>query len=105
MPGIKGSFLGDSTSSKGEERNKISTQTRKCKARNFQNGSFNCPKGVQSCLLAFGVEMSLRGIRYLLNSENFKAKRKVKANFVNAINYQPEKAYCLGQKPPELYCG
>ena len=30
--------------------------------------------------------MSLRCIRYLLKSEGFKAKRKVKTNFVNATN-------------------
>ncbi|KAG2198487.1 hypothetical protein INT46_003755 [Mucor plumbeus] len=30
--------------------------------------------------------MSLRGIRYLLKSEGFQAKRKIKTNFVNASN-------------------
>ncbi|KAG2207825.1 hypothetical protein INT46_006991 [Mucor plumbeus] len=82
----KRKFLGDSTSPKDGKQNKISTQTRNYIAKNIQNGSFNSSKGVQSYLLNFGVEISLRGIRYLLKSEGFKAKRKVKVNFVNAIN-------------------
>jgi hypothetical protein len=43
-------------------------------------------KGVQSYLLTLGIEMSLRGIRHVLKSESFKARGKVKTNFVNATN-------------------
>ncbi|KAG2189561.1 hypothetical protein INT46_008369 [Mucor plumbeus] len=67
----KRKFLGDSTSPK---------------ARNLRNGSLNGPKGVKSYLLTLGVEMSLRGIRHVLKLEGFKARRKVKTNFVNATN-------------------
>ena len=82
----KRKFLGHSTSPKGEKQRKISTQTRNYIARNLQNGSLNGPKGVQSYLLTLRIEMSLRGIRHVLKSEGFKARRKVKANFVNATN-------------------
>ncbi|KAG2194674.1 hypothetical protein INT46_004216 [Mucor plumbeus] len=67
----KRKFLGDSTSPK---------------ARNLRNGSLNGPKGVQSYLLTLGIEMSLRDIRHELKSDGFKARRKVKTNFVNATN-------------------
>jgi hypothetical protein len=30
--------------------------------------------------------MSLRGVRHVLKSEGFKARRKIKTNFVNATN-------------------
>ncbi|KAG2195339.1 hypothetical protein INT46_007910 [Mucor plumbeus] len=46
----------------------------------------NGPKGVQSYLLTLGIEKPLRGIRHVLKSEGFKARRKVKTNFVNATN-------------------
>ncbi|KAG2207808.1 hypothetical protein INT46_011207 [Mucor plumbeus] len=82
----KRKFLGDSTSPKGGKQSKISTQTQSYIARNLQNGSLNGPKGVQSYLLTLRIEMSLRGIRHVLKSEGFKARRKVKANFVNATN-------------------
>ncbi|KAG2196174.1 hypothetical protein INT46_000455, partial [Mucor plumbeus] len=82
----KRKFLGDSTSPKGGKQSKISTQTRNYIARNLQNGSLNGPKGVQSYLLTLGIEMSLRGIRRVLKSEGFKARRKVKTNFVNVTN-------------------
>ncbi|KAG2202005.1 hypothetical protein INT46_008405 [Mucor plumbeus] len=82
----KRKFLGDSTSPKGGKRSKISTQTQNYIARNFQNGSLSGPKGVQSYLLTLGIEMSLRDIRHVLKSEGFKARRKVKTNFVNASN-------------------
>ncbi|KAG2214813.1 hypothetical protein INT46_006605 [Mucor plumbeus] len=82
----KRKFLGDSTSPKGGKQSKISTQTQNYIARNLQNGSLNGPKGVQSYLLTLGIEMSLRGIRHVLKSEGFKARRKVKTNFVNATN-------------------
>ncbi|KAG2196407.1 hypothetical protein INT46_011025 [Mucor plumbeus] len=67
----KRKFLGDSTSPK---------------ARNLRNGILNGPKGVQSYLLTLGIEMSPRGIRHVLKSKGFKARRKVKTNFVNATN-------------------
>ncbi|KAG2209362.1 hypothetical protein INT46_002605 [Mucor plumbeus] len=67
----KRKFLGDSTSPK---------------AKNLRNGSLNGPKGVQNYLLTLGTEMSLRGIRHVLKLEDFKARRKVKTNFVNATN-------------------
>ncbi|KAG2191145.1 hypothetical protein INT46_010969 [Mucor plumbeus] len=67
----KRKFLGNSTSPK---------------ARNLQNGSLNGPKGVQSYLLTLGIEVSLRGIRHVLKLDGFKARRKVKTNFVNATN-------------------
>ncbi|KAG2195509.1 hypothetical protein INT46_002704 [Mucor plumbeus] len=82
----KRKFLGDSTSPKGGKQSKISTQTRNYIAKNFQNGSLNGPKGVQSYLLTHGIEMFLRGIRHVLKSEGFKARRKVKTNFVNTTN-------------------
>jgi transposase len=82
----KKKFLSDSTSPKGEKQSKISIQTRNYIARNLQNGSLNGPKGVQSYQLTLGVEMSLRGIRHVLKSEGFKARGKVKTNFVNATN-------------------
>ena len=82
----KRKFLGDSTSSKGGKQSKISTQTRNYIARNFQNSNLNGLKGVQSYLLTLGIEMSLRGIRHILKSKGFKARRKVKTNFVNATN-------------------
>ncbi|KAG2196679.1 hypothetical protein INT46_009602 [Mucor plumbeus] len=82
----KRKFLGDSTSPKGGKRSKTSTQTQNYIARNLQNGSFNGPKGVQSYLLTLGIEMSLRSIRHVLKSEGFKARRKIKTNFVNATN-------------------
>ncbi|KAG2215571.1 hypothetical protein INT46_000377 [Mucor plumbeus] len=82
----KRKFLGGSTSPKGGKRSKISTQTQNYIARNFQNGSLNGPKGVQSYLLTLGIEMSLKGIRHVLKSEGFKARRRVKTNFVNATN-------------------
>ena len=69
----KRKFLSDSTSPKGGKQSKISTQTRNYIPRNFQNSSFNGPKGVQSYLLTLGIEMSLRGVRHVLKSEGFKA--------------------------------
>ncbi|KAG2203341.1 hypothetical protein INT46_000607 [Mucor plumbeus] len=82
----KRKFLGDPTSAKGGKQSKISTQTRNYIAKNLRNGSLNDPKIVQSYLLTLGIEISLRGIRQVLKSEGFKARRKVKINFVNATN-------------------
>ncbi|KAG2193206.1 hypothetical protein INT46_007610 [Mucor plumbeus] len=83
---IEGLRKCDSTSPKGGKQSKISTQTLNYIARNLRNGSLNGPKGVQSYLLTLGIEMSLRGIRHVLKSEGFKARRKVKTNFVNTTN-------------------
>ncbi|KAG2214912.1 hypothetical protein INT46_007872 [Mucor plumbeus] len=82
----KRKFLSDSSSPKGGKQSKISIQTRNYIARNFRNGSLNGPNVVQSYLLALGIEVSLRGIRYVLKSKGFKARRKVKTNFVNTTN-------------------
>ncbi|KAG2189897.1 hypothetical protein INT46_006289, partial [Mucor plumbeus] len=82
----KRKFLGDPTSPKGGKQSKISTQTRNYIAKNLRNGSLNGPKKVQSYLLTLGIEISLRGIRQVLKLEGFKARRKVKINFVNATN-------------------
>ncbi|KAG2207623.1 hypothetical protein INT46_003509 [Mucor plumbeus] len=79
-------FLGDPTLPKGGKQSIISTQTRNYIAKNLRNGSLNGLKKVQSYLLTLGIERSLRGIRQVLNSEGFKARRKVKINFVNATN-------------------
>ncbi|KAG2209676.1 hypothetical protein INT46_004241 [Mucor plumbeus] len=71
----KRQFLSDSTSPKGGKQSKISTQTRNNIARNFQNSSFNGPKGVQIYLLTLGIEVSLRGTNFV-NATN---KRKLSA--------------------------
>ena len=99
----KRKFLGGSTSPKVGKQSKISTQTQNYYiVRNFQNGNLNGPKGIKSYLFTLEVEMSLRGIRYLLQSEGFKAKRKIKTNFVNTTN--KKKRIDLDQKTPVLYC-
>jgi hypothetical protein len=36
--------------------------------------------------LTLEIETSLRGVRHVLKSEGFKARRKIKTNFVNATN-------------------
>jgi transposase len=82
----KRKFLSDSTLPKYGKQSKISTQTRNYIAKNFRNSSFNGAKGVQSYLLTLGIEMSLRGVRHVLKSEGFKARRKIKTYFVNATN-------------------
>jgi hypothetical protein len=72
----KRKLLGESISSRVGKQSKISTQTQNYIAKNPQNVSLNGLKCVQSYLLTLGVEKS----------------------------YQQEKAHCLGQKTPALYC-
>ena len=83
----KRKLLGDSTLPIVGKQSKTSTQTQNYIAKNLRSGGLNGPKYVQSYLLTLGAEMFLRYIRYLLKSEGiFKAKRKVKTNFINTTN-------------------
>ncbi|KAK4521496.1 Ribosomal protein L19 [Mucor velutinosus] len=79
-------FLGHSKHAKPGRRSKITTQNMNYIERNLRNGNLDGPKGVQRYLAHMGVQMTLRNIQYILKHKGFKAKRKVKTNFVSAEN-------------------
>ncbi|KAK4516078.1 uncharacterized protein ATC70_011040 [Mucor velutinosus] len=79
-------FLGHSKHAKPGRRSKITTQNMNYIERNLRNGNLDGPKDVQCYLAHMGVQMTLRNIQYILKRKGFKAKRKVKTNFVSAEN-------------------
>ncbi|KAK4520733.1 CRIB domain-containing protein [Mucor velutinosus] len=79
-------FFGHSKHAKPGRRSKITTQNMNCIERNLRNGNLDGPRGVQCYLAHMVVQMILRNIQYILKRKGFKAKRKIKTNFVSAEN-------------------
>lgn len=72
---------------------RISTQNMNYIQRNLRNGNLDGPKGVQCYLAHMGVQMTLRNIQYILKRKGFKAKRKVKTNFISKDNQKKRLAW------------
>ncbi|KAK4517877.1 uncharacterized protein ATC70_001225 [Mucor velutinosus] len=97
-------FLGHSKHAKPGRRSKITTQNMNYIERNVRNGNLDGPKGVQCYLAHMGVQTTLRNIQYILKRKGlFKAKRKIKTNFVSAENRK--KASCVNQETSTFDCG
>lgn len=86
-------FLGNSERPKPGRPSKINTQNLNYIKRNLRNGNLGGPRGVQCYLASMGVELTLRSIQYLLKRHGFKAKRRVKTNFVSKPNQKKRLAW------------
>ena len=79
-------FFGLSNHATHGRPSKITVQNLNYIERNLRNGNLDGPKGVQCYLANMGVQMSLRNIQHILKRRGFKARRKVKTNFVRKDN-------------------
>ncbi|CAM0136245.1 unnamed protein product, partial [Umbelopsis sp. WA50703] len=79
-------YLGDGHVTNGGRPSKITNQTKSYIARKLRTGALDSPRGVRELLSSEKVYMSLSGIRKSLRQMGFKAKRKVKTNFVSRRN-------------------
>lgn len=64
----------------------VSEPTKRYIARLLRTGELEGPQTVQRYLGSIGIEMTLQGIRKMIKGLGFKAKRKVKTNFVSNKN-------------------
>ena len=72
----------------------VSEQTQRYIARLLRNGELDGPKAVQEYLKSIGIEMTVHGIRKMLKRMGFKAKKKVKTNFVSNKNKAIRLLWC-----------
>lgn len=79
-------FSGNAARLEPGRPSKISMQNMNYIERNLRNGNLNGPRGVQCYLAHMGVQMTLINIQYILKCKGFKAKRKVKTNFISKDN-------------------
>ena len=76
----------DENRPRGGRRQSVSEQTQRDIGRLLRTGRSEGPRTVQRYLKSIGVEMTVHGIRKLLNSMGFKAKRKIPTNFISNVN-------------------
>lgn len=91
-------YLGDGHTTKGGRPSKITSPTKSYIARQLRTGVLDGPRGVRELLSSENVEMSLSGIRKSLRQMGFKAKRKVKTNFISNKNMRRRLAWAKKHK-------